>query len=148
MFNPNRLDIFDFDIYSKRISFFYKEKDKIGTTFGLFLTFIYVSVTLVLFFYYLIKTIQRVDVKSQESTLYSQGLPSIDINPKLFYFAFGLESPLSLSRFIDERIYYPKVYFIQQKKENGILVTKEKIDLKVERCNIKKFGKEYRNQFT
>ena len=148
MFNSNRLNIYDFDIYSKRISFFYNERDRIGTVFGLFLTFIYAIVSLILFFYYLTKTIQRVDVKSQESTLYSQGLPSIDLNPKLFYFAFGLEDRITLSRFLDERIYYPKVYFIQQKKENGILVTKEKISLDIEKCDMSKFVKEFKSQIT
>ena len=91
---------------------------------------------------------QRSVVRSQESTVYSQGLPSININPKLFYFAFGLENPLTFSRFIDEGIYYPKVYFIRQKKEKGMLITKEKISLDIERCDVGKFGEEYKNQFT
>lgn len=148
MFNHYTLNIYDFDLYSKRISFFYNKRDKVGTVFGLLLTFLYIIVTLVLFIYYLVKTIKRTDVKSQESTVYSQGLPSIDINRKLFYFAFGLENPISLSRFIDERIYYPKVYFIQQKKENGVLVTKSKTSLTIERCDTRKFGDEYQRQFT
>ena len=147
MFNHYTLNIYDFDLYSKRISFFYNKRDKVGTVFGLLLTFLYIIVTLVLFIYYLVKTIKRTDVKSQESTVYSQGLPPIDINRKIFYFAFGLENPISLSRFIDERIYYPKVYFIQQNKENGVLVTKKTIDLKIERCQIEKFGEEYKAQF-
>ena len=147
MFSQYGLNIFDFDIYSRRISFFYNNKDKIGTLFGLILTFLYVIITLILFTFYLTKTIKRSEVKSQESTIYSQGLPSLDINPKLFYFAFGLENPITSSRFIDEQIYYPKVYFIKQTKENGILVTKEKKSLEVERCDAKKFGKEYSHQF-
>ena len=148
MFSNYEFDIFYLDKYSKRISFFYDKRDKIGTIFGLFLTFLYVIATITLFSIYLSKTINRSDVKSQESTIYSQGLPSIDVNPKIFYFAFGLENVVSFSRFIDERIYYPKVYFIQQNKENGVLVTKEKINLEVERCDIRKFGEEYKNQFT
>ena len=147
MFGKSRLNIYDFDIYSKRISFFYRERDKIGTVFGLFLTFLYVTVTLILFIYYLIRTIERADVKSQESTIYIQGIPSFELDRKVFYFAFGLENPLSLIRYIDERIYYPKVYFIQQNKENGVLVTKKTIDLKIERCQIEKFGEEYKAQF-
>ena len=135
------------DIYSKRISFFYDKRDKIGTFFGLILTFLYIIATLILFVFYLSRTIKRSDLKSQESTIYSQGLPSIDINRKLFYFAFGLEHPVTLSRFIDERIYFPKVYFIKQEKENGILVTKEKISLEVQRCDAAKFGEEYSQQF-
>ena len=99
------ISIFDFDIYSKRMSFFFNKKDKIGTFFGLILTSLYVIITLILFIYYLIRTIKRVEVKSHESTVYSQEFPSIDINPKLLYFAFGLESPILLTRFIDEGIY-------------------------------------------
>ena len=117
MFNQYGLSIYDFDIYSKRISFFYNKRDKIGTCFGLVLTFFYIIVTLIIFMYYFLKTIKRSQVKSHESTVYSQGLPSIDINPNLFYFAFGLENPKTLSRYIDETIYYPKVYFIRQKKK-------------------------------
>ena len=148
MFNEYGLNIYDFDIYSRRISFFYNKRDKVGTIFGLILTFLYIIITLILFFYYLIRIIKRSDVKSHESTLYSQGLPSININPTLFYFAFGLEHPLSLSRYINESIYYPKVYFIKQEKKNGIFITKETIPLKVERCDVIKFGKEYQSQFT
>ena len=148
MLNRNGINIFDFDLYSKRISFFFEKRDKIGTVFGLLLTFIYIILTLVIFIVNVSNTIKRSDVKSQESTVYFQGLPSIDLNRKLFYFAFGLESPFTLNRFIDEGIYYPKVYFIKQDKENGILITKEKIDLNVERCEIFKFGEEYKGQFT
>ena len=142
------ISIFDFDIYQKRISFFFNKKDKIGTFFGLILTSLYVIITLILFIYYLIRTIKRVEVKSHESTVYSQELPSIDINPKLLYFAFGLENPILLTRFIDEGIYYPKVSFIKQIKENGVLITKEIRNLNFERCNVKKFGEEYQGQFT
>ena len=148
MLNDYELNIYDFDIYSKQITFFYDKRDKVGTVFGLILTFLYVIITLILFLYYLIKIIKRSDVKSHESTLYSQGLPSININPNLFYFAFGLENPITMSRYINESIYYPKVYFIKQEKENGIFVTKETIPLGVERCDAIKFGKEYQNQFT
>lgn len=147
MFKEYGLDIFDFDFYSRRISFFYNKRDTIGTVFGLFLTFLYVTITLILFFYYLIKTIRRTEVKSNESTVYSQGYPTINIEPNLFYVAFGLEDPISLNRYIDEKIYYPEVNFIMQEKENGIFVTKKIINLDVERCNQYKFGEDYQNQF-
>ena len=148
MFKEYGLDIFDFDFYSRRISFFYNKRDTIGTVFGLFLTFLYVTITLILFFFYLIKTIRRTEVKSHESTLYSQGYPSINIDPNLFYVAFGLEDPISLNRYIDEKIYYPEVSFIIQEKENGIFVTKKTINLDIERCDRHKFGENYQNQFT
>ena len=141
------MNIYDFDIYSKRISFFYNKRDKIGTFLGLILTFLYVIITLVLFFYYSIQTIRRIDVKSHESTYYSQEQLSININPDLFYIAFGLENPTSLSRFIDEEIYSPKVYFIKQKKEDGVFITKHNVSLNIDKCDAHKFGDNYKNQF-
>jgi hypothetical protein len=42
-----------FDIYSKRISFFFNNKEKIGTYFGLFLTILYILLSLILFITYL-----------------------------------------------------------------------------------------------
>ena len=135
MFKEYGLNIFDFDFYSRRISFFYNKRDTIGTVFGLILTFLYVTITLILFFFYFIKTIRRT-------------YPSININPNLFYVAFGLEHPVSLIRYIDERIYYPEVSFIIQEKENGIFITKKIIKLDIERCDQNKFGENYQNQFT
>ena len=148
MLKEYSLDIFDLDFYSRRISFFYKKKDTIGTAFGLFLTFLYAVITLILFFFYLLKTIRRTEVKSHESTVYSQGYPSININPNLFYIAFGLEHPISSIRYIDERIYHPEVSFIIQEKEKGIFVTKKIINLDIERCDQHKFGENYQNQLT
>ena len=148
MFSEYKINIFDFDIYSKRISFFYNKRDKLGTILGLFLTFLYAIMTLIIFTYYSIKTIKRTDVKAHESTVYSLGLPSIDINPNLFYIAFGLENPISLNNFIDERIYYPKVTYIKKEKINGVEITKEEISLDVERCKVEKFGNNYQTQFT
>ena len=51
MLSDYELNIYDFDIYSKRISFFYDKRDKVGTVFGLILTFLYVVITLILFLY-------------------------------------------------------------------------------------------------
>ena len=79
----------------------------------------------------------------------SQDVPSINISPNTLYFAFGLELPNTLNRYIDETIYYPEIYFISKEKgEDGILETKEKININVERCNVKKFGENYEKLFS
>ena len=148
MFGEYKINIFDFDIYSRRISFFYNKRDKLGTILGLFFTFLYATTTLIIFIYYSIKAINRTVVKTYESTVHSLGLPSIDIEPNLFYIAFGLENPLLLTRYIDERIYYPKVTYIKKEKIDGVEITKETISLDIERCNVKKFGDNYQTQFT
>ena len=148
MFSKKEINIFDFDIYARRISFFFNSKEKIGSLFGFVLTILYIVSSIILLLYYSLRTIRRFEVKTHDSTIYAQGIPSININPNLLYFAFGLEDPKSLNRYIDESIYYPVISFINKEKENGTLVTKDKITLNIERCKVEKFGSEYQNLFS
>ena len=136
-----------FDIYSKRIGFYYKYHEKIGSIFGLFLTSIYIGASLILFFYQIIKTIGRSGLKTYDSTQYGQEMPSIEINSEKFYFAFGIEDPSTSTRFIDERIYYPKIVFIDKVKKGDQLVTVNSITLDYEKCDERKFGKNYQHLF-
>ena len=110
----------NFDFFSKRISFFFNEKEKIATFFGLILSLLYILIALAFFaihFYYIIK---RVNVKVNDSTTYSKdNIPNININQNLISFAFGLEDPLTNNRFIDKSIYYPKIYFYDKTKITG-----------------------------
>ena len=147
MFIHKKYNIFDFDIYSKRISFYYNTKEKIGSFLGFVLTIVYVMSIIMLFFYYYIRLLKRKDIIIHDSTMYAHGIPNFDINQNLLYFAFGLEDPNSNSRYIDETIYLPMIYFIKMEKENGTLVTKNKIMLNVERCNASKFGEKYESLF-
>ena len=147
MFTKKNINIFDFDIYGRRISFFFNSKEKIGSLFGFILTVLYIILLIILFLYHIIKVLRRSQVKTHDSTVYSQDTPSIQINPNILYFSFGLEDPKSLNRYIDETIYYPIINFVYKEKENGILVTKEKYDIKAERCNVEKFGENYQNLF-
>ena len=143
MFSKEKLNFLDLDIYSRRISFYYKNKEKFGTTFGFILTVLYIVLFIIVFLIYFIRAIQRKDVTVSDSTIYSTMIPSIDINNDLFYIAFGIEHPTKLTRFIDESIYYPEVLFIEKIKENGEFIKKTEIALDVERCNNIKFGKNY-----
>ena len=47
MFQKQKLNFLDFDIYSRRISFYYKGKEKFGTTFGFILTISYIVLSLI-----------------------------------------------------------------------------------------------------
>ena len=116
MFPEEKLSFLDFDIYSKRISFFYKNKEKLGSTFGFILTILYAIASLIIFSSYLIKTIKREEVILSDSIIYPTTIPSIDINNNIFNIAFGLENLTNLKRFTDESIYYPKVFYIEKKK--------------------------------
>ena len=143
MFQKQKLNFLDFDIYSRRISFYYKGKEKFGTTFGFILTISYIVLSLIVFLIYLVKSIKREEVTASILSVYPTEIPSININNDLFYISFGLEQSNKLSKFIDETIYYPEVLYIEQIKENGeYKITSEQI-LNIERCNIEKFGENY-----
>ncbi len=147
MFPEEKISFLDFDIYSRRISFFYKNKEKIGSSLGFMLTVLYAMISLVLFLYYFIKFIKREEVTASDSTIYPTNFPSIDINNDIFYLAFGLEHPNKLIRYIDERIYYPEVVFVERIKEEGVFSDRKETILNFERCNYLKFGKDYQNLF-
>ena len=143
MFPEEKCSLLDFDIYSRRISFFYQSKEKLGSTFGFILTLLYVVLSIILFFIYFIKTVKREEVTASDSTIYPEGIPAIEINRDRLYLAFGLEHPTKMTRFIDERIYYPEVIFVERVKENGELIKRTETVLKLERCSKSKFGEKY-----
>lgn len=147
MFPKEKISYLDFDIYSRRISFFYKNKEKIGSSLGFMLTVLYAMISIVLFLYYFIKFIKKEEVTASDSTIYPTNFPSIDINNDIFYLAFGLEHPNKLIRYIDERIYYPEVVFVERIKEEGVFSDRKETILNFERCNYLKFGKDYQNLF-
>ena len=147
MSQDGKFSYYDFDIYSRRISFFFKNKERMGTTFGFILTALYSVISIILFLLYFIQTIMREEVSADFSTIYPSEISSININNDIFYLAFGLEHPTKLTRFIDEGIYYPEVLYIEKMKENGEFITKSETKLHIERCNKVKFGKDYQHLF-
>ena len=147
MLTKEKINCLDFDIYSRRITFYYKNKERLGSTFGFILTISYAIISIILFLIYFIRTITREDVDVSNSIIYPQDILSLDINNDLFYLAFGLEHPTKLTRYIDEGIYYPEVLYIEKVKENGEFIKKSETLLNVEKCNKKKFGDNYQNLF-
>ena len=136
-----------FDIYSKRASFFYNNQEKIGSFFSCFLTIVYVLTSLSLFFYYLAKVFKRTEMKVYDTTIYNQEMPSLNIDSNDLYFAFGLEKSIHSKRYIDDTIYYPKILFINQIKEDGGFKTIEERELAYERCKEENFGINYQSHF-
>jgi hypothetical protein len=145
MDSNEKINFLDFDIYSRRISFYYKHKEKFGTTFGFILTISYIVLSIIVFMIHLIKSIKKKDVTAYISSIYPEEIPSIEINSDIFYISFGLEHSKRLSKFIDETIYYPEVLLIDQIKENGEYINKSEQILNVERCNVEKFGEKYQH---
>ena len=141
----SKFNLLFFDIYSKRASFFYNNHEKIGSLFGLVLTLIYISVSLILFIYYIAMTLERKNIIVYDSTIFSNELLSININASNFYFAFGIENKDTLNRFIDETIYYPEIVFIEREKVNGEFITISQKILEYEDCKEENFGENYQH---
>jgi len=148
MENPPKLNYyFNFDIYASTPNFYFKNHDRINTCFGTFLTAVYIIASLTLFIFYLLSIIQRKNFKVYDSTIYGQEMPIIDLNSSSLYFAFGMEEPQSMNRFIDDSIYIPKIVFVDKAKINDELVTVYQENLEFERCNVKNFGDNYQHLF-
>ena len=139
------LNIANFDIYSKKICFYYNNREKISSFFGFFLTLVYIFASLILFLFQIIRAYQRKELNVYESTIYSEEMPIIDVDINQLYFAFGLEYPNTATRYIDESIYTAKITFFDQRKINGNFENVVKQDLSFEKCNVKNFGKDYQN---
>ena len=136
-----------FDMYSKYIGFFFNKQEKMGSYLGLLLTVGYVFASIILFIYQIIRTVQRSELKVFDTTIYAQKMPVIEANIDQLYFAFALEDPLTSNRFMDERIYIPKVAFIDKVKKNNEFVTVNTTSLPLERCKVENFGKNYKHLF-
>jgi hypothetical protein len=143
----SKFNYFFFDIYSKRTGFFYNNNEKIGSLFGLFLTFVYAIASIALLIHYFILTIQRKEVKVYDTSIFAQKMPSINIDSNNLYFAFGIEDPINSLRYIDETIYYPQILFIDRIKVDGHFVTITKKNLEYERCKEENFGRNYQHLF-
>ena len=143
----DKFNFINYDIYSKRIGFFFNNNEKIGTYFGFFLTILYIFFSLIIFLILLIRTIQRKEMKVYDSTKYSQNIPSIEVDSNLIYFAFGLEDPVTSNRFIDETIYFAKIVFFDRKKINGEFQTEIRKEMDFEACKEENFGESYKDLF-
>ena len=141
----SQINNLNFDIFAKRASFFYNNQEKIGSFFGLFLTLLYAIASIILFVYHIIITIRRQEIRVYDSTLYAQEMPLIELDKEKFNFAFGLEDPVTLNRFVDESIYTPEVAFIDRVKINGDFVTKTNKFLPLEKCKQENFGENYKH---
>ena len=137
----------DFDMYSKRTSFFFKNQEKIGSYLGFILTIVYILSSIILFLYQIILAIQKQELKVYDTTIHAQEMPSITVDSSQLYFAFGLEDPQTSNRFIDNTIYIPKIVFIDKVKKNDEFVTVEQKTLEYEKCKVENFGKNYQHLF-
>ena len=89
---------------------------------------------------------KKEDISYDETYIYTDGVPSIELTNENYYGGFALQNPSTLKSYIDETIYFPKVYFRSGKKINDNWNWNVN-EIEVERCRIEKFGSNYRDFF-
>jgi len=142
-----KINYINFDMYSKKIGFYYNNHEKISSFFGLFLTILYILASFILFLYEIILVIKRKELKVYDTNIYSQEMPIIDVDIDQLYFAFGLEYPNTANRYIDESIYTVDITFLDRRKIKDEFITVYQQKLEIEKCKVENFGKDYQNLF-
>ena len=142
-----KINYINFDMYSKKIGFYFNNHEKISSFFGLFLTILYILASFILFLYEIILVIKRKELKVYDTNIYSQEMPIIDVDIDQLYFAFGLEYPNTANRYIDESIYTVDITFLDRRKIKDEFITVYQQKLEIEKCKVENFGKDYQNLF-
>ena len=128
----------EIDFYGKQPEFYFKGNSKKVTCIGRIFTFIYIFIYIVFFIYKLFRMYRRIDITFYDSYSDKGEIPSINITNENFYIAFSVFNGSAGDPFIDESIYYPVAYYIDNEVEEI---------LELEPCNIDKIGSKYKEYF-
>ena len=126
----------EIDFFGKSPEFYINGKPKKISYIGRIFTFIFIIIYIIIFVYKLYRMFKRVDITFYDSYSYANKIPSIQITNENFYLIFTL-SDGDYQPFIDETIYHPIAYFIDEEIE----------EIQLERCNLEKIGSKYRSFF-
>ena len=126
----------EIDFFGKSPEFYINGKPKKISYIGRIFTFIFIIIYIIIFVYKFYRMLKRVDITFYDSHSYVDKIPSIQITNENFYLIFTL-SDSDYQPFIDETIYHPIAYFIDEEIE----------EIQLERCNLEKIGSKYRSFF-
>ena len=136
----------DIDLFGKEPELYFKGNSKRTSFVGKSFTILYIAIYIAFVIYKLIRMIKYKDVSFYQTTTFTGQTPSLHLTNKDFYGGFSLGNPYTLKTFIDERIYFPKVVFMEGHKVgndwNFISKTVE-----TEICKLEKFDPRYREMF-
>ena len=121
------------DFFGKLPEFYIKRKTKQVTIIGRIFTIIFIALYIIIFCYKIYRMSQRVDITFYDSYSNSDEVPNIKITESNFSLIFAVYDDYG-EPFIDETIYYPKVYISDEEIEDVIF----------ERCDLDKLGEKYK----
>ena len=136
----------DIDLFGKEPELYFKGNSKRTSFVGKSFTVAYILIYLAFFLYKLSRMLQYKDVSFYQATTFTGETPSIHLTNDVFYGGFALANPMTLKTFVDERIYFPTVVFMEGNKVGNDWNFVPKI-VDIEVCKLEKFGHKYRDMF-
>ena len=130
----------EFDLFGKQPELYYKGKSQKTSLIGKIFTYFYGFLYVAFFAYKIIRMLEKVDITFYETYAYA-GFPSIQLSSENFYGGFALGG------MIEETIYYPKAFFYQGHRKEGVMIWEPAQELELEVCKLEKFGKKYQDMF-
>ena len=121
------------DLFGYEAEVYFKGKSKKTSLLGKALTYLYALIYFAFFVYKVVRMINKVDVNFYETTTFTGEIPSLYLDNEMFYGGFGL--------------YTAKARFYHQTKI-GNFMDGVYDDIELEVCDLNKFGKEYRDDFS
>ena len=135
------------DLFGYEAEVYFKGKSKKTSLLGKVLTYLYALVYFAFFVYKVVRMINKVDVNFYETTTFTGEIPSLYLDNEMFYGGFGLMDIRTGGTFVDPTIYTAKARFYHQTKI-GNFMDGVYDDIELEVCDLNKFGKEYRDDFS
>ena len=135
------------DLYGFKPQLFIGGYERNGSLLGLISTIASIIMCISISIYFFLKLFSTNEFTVITSEITPEGIESIELSNNTFYFNFALEDPITYKPFIDESIYYPKIYYKLAKRDvNEGFIWIEKI-LDYGPCELNDFGKNYHKFF-
>ena len=135
------------DLYGFKPQLFIGGYERNGSLLGLISTIASIIMCISISIYFFLKLFSTNEFTVITSEITPEGIESIELSNNTFYFNFALEDPITYKPFIDESIYYPKIYYkLAQRDVNEGFIWIEKI-LDYGPCELNDFGKNYHKFF-
>ena len=133
-----------YDLFSKRITLYFRGSGYFSTLFGIIATAAYISFYFIFFVYYsFFGLLKKKGTFTSEKTITTE-LPNLTLSKNNLYFAYALEDPVTYDAFRDDEIYYTEAYYRHGKRTgDNWKWTQQKLE--VGPCEIEYFGEKYQS---
>ena len=133
-----------FDMYGYAPYLFIGGYKRNGSLLGLISTLLSIIFSFLISSYFIIELFNKKNFTIITSETNPEGIDSVKLTKNTFYLSFYLQDPISYKPIIDEKIYYPKIYYKLAKRnpKEGFIWTQKSLEFG--RCQLSDFDENYR----